>query len=84
MNKAVVVRLDGRRYLGILYSAPDRKEDNYIILTEVSLVPEADAKSRHIEPLPLVQHLLLRVDEIREMQALKETILRKVDKARLK
>lgn len=80
LDKVVVVRLDNRRYLGILFSAPDRKDDNFIILKEVSLLPEGDRQEETIEPLPLVESLLLRVDDIQEIQSLERRVLRKIER----
>lgn len=80
LNRAVVVTTKTKRYGGVLFSAPDGKEDGHIILTSVALVPgdESAAKGNgpiSPEPLPLVDFLLIKLDEVVEIQALKSDIL---------
>jgi hypothetical protein len=70
LNAAVIVETPTARYLGILFSAPDSKEDPHIILSEVSRLPRLGEASKEIEPLPLVRWLLVKFDDIVEIQAL--------------
>lgn len=70
-DKAVVVAVEGNRYMGILDSAPDTKEDRYIILKDVYLLPGPESKLKEIEKLSYVDHLLIKFDDIKEIQALK-------------
>jgi len=78
LNKAVIVSVENRRYLGILFSAPDTKEDKYVILTKVSLLPSPGSGQTTIERLPLVDYLLIKFDDIREIQALTRDVLRRL------
>jgi hypothetical protein len=70
LNAAVIVETPTARYLGILFSAPDSKEDPYIVLSEVSRLPRPSDASKEIEPLPLVRWVLIKFDDIIEIQAL--------------
>ena len=70
LNQAVIVETPQTRYLGILYSAPDTKEDPHIVLSEVSRIPKPGESPQQIERLPLVDSVLIRFDDIIEIQAL--------------
>jgi len=70
LNKVVIVGTPSTRYLGILFRAPDTKGDPHIILSEVSRLPNPESQSNEIEPLPLVRWVLIRFDDIVEIQAL--------------
>jgi hypothetical protein len=74
INRAVVVTTENRRVMGILFSAPDRKGDAHIVLTNVSRVP-AEGENGEIEALPLVESLLIRLDEVVQIEALSSTVL---------
>jgi hypothetical protein len=71
VNKIVVVETTNDRYLGVLHSGPDSKEDPYIILSEVASLPKRGEPSRAPEALPMVNSVLVRFDDIIEIQALK-------------
>jgi uncharacterized protein DUF6338 len=78
--RVVVVTTKNRRYGGVLFSAPDAREDGHIILKDVALLPDeelaAKSDSRLVPvPLPLVEFLLIRLDEVLEIRALKKDIL---------
>ncbi len=87
INRGVVVSLEDRRYIGVLFSAPDRKEDNHIILTGIAEVPKPIDGASHggsylrAEPLPLVDSILIKIDEIKEIQSLNQAVLRKIEDA---
>ena len=70
LNAAVIVETPTTRYLGILFSAPDTKEDPHIVLSEVSRLPKPGDALQEIEPLPLVRWVLIKFDDIIEIQAL--------------
>lgn len=75
VNRTIIVRTRANRYMGILFGAPDTKEDRYVILTSAFLLPEAGSPEPEIEPLPLVSQLLIKWDDIDEIQALTPDIL---------
>ncbi|MBF6570397.1 MAG: hypothetical protein IVW54_16130 [Candidatus Binataceae bacterium] len=79
LNAAVIVQTPSARYLGILFSVPDTKEDPHIILSEVSLLPKPGDASREIEPLPLVRWVLIKFDDIIEIQALTSAAVEQID-----
>ena len=79
LNTAVIVETPAARYLGILFSAPDNKEDPHIILSEVSRLPRPTDASREIEPLPLVRWVLIKFDDIVEIQALTSEAIELID-----
>lgn len=67
----VVVETTNDRYLAVLHTAPDSKEDPHIMLSEVVSLPNRGEPSRLPEPLPMVSSVLVRFDDIVEIQALK-------------
>jgi len=69
IDKGVVVATSQNRYLGKLHSAPDTKEDEYIILSKVALLPEP-GEGTQIEDLPLIRWVLIKFTDIVEIQAL--------------
>jgi len=71
IDRAVVVETTNDRYLGVLHSAPDSREDSYIILSEVSSLPKRGELVRSPERLEGVRWVLIRFDDILEIQALK-------------
>jgi hypothetical protein len=70
LNASVIVETPSARYLGILFSAPDSKEDPHIILSKVARLPRPSDVSQEIESLPLVRWVLVKFDDIIEIQAL--------------
>jgi hypothetical protein len=79
LNQAVIVETPETRYLGILFAAPDSKEDPYIVLSEVSRLPKRGDSNQQIEPLPLVRWVLIKFDDIIEIQALTSEAIEHVD-----
>jgi hypothetical protein len=75
VNKGVIVKVQGVRYMGILYGAPDTAEDKYIILTKVSVLPDVGSEKSKVESIPLVRHVLIKFDDIAEIQSLDESVL---------
>jgi hypothetical protein len=71
IESVVVVETTSDRYLGVLHSGPDSREDTYIILSEVASLPKRGEPSRPPEALPMVNTVLIRFDDIIEIQALK-------------
>lgn len=71
LSRVVVIGTPQSRYLGTLFSAPDTREDSYIVLSNVSLLPPIGVEGA-IEQLPLVRWVLIKFDDIIEMQALTE------------
>lgn len=69
IDKGITVVTADKRYIGVLYSAPDTVEDGYIILTSVWMLPEPNPNRVKPEELKLVKHLLLKIDEISEMRS---------------
>jgi Family of unknown function (DUF6338) len=51
LNAAVIVETPAARYIGILFAAPDSKEDQHIILSEVSRLPRAGDPSQEISSI---------------------------------
>jgi hypothetical protein len=75
----VIVETPAARYLGILFSAPDNKEDPHIILSEVSRLPRPSDAIQEIESLPLVRWVLIKFDDIVEIQALTSEAVESTD-----
>jgi hypothetical protein len=75
INRAVIVNTGDTRYMGVLFGAPDTKEDPHIILSEVSRLPKLGEEPK-IEQLPLVRWVLIKFDDIVEVQALKPEALK--------
>jgi len=71
IDRVIVVETTNDRYLGVLHSGPDSKEDPYIILSEVVSLPKRGEPPRPPEPLSMVNAVLIRFNDIIEMQALK-------------
>jgi len=82
LNAAVIVETPAARYIGILFSAPDSKEDPHIILSEVSRLPRPSDASQKIEALPLVRWLLIKFDDIIEIQALTSAAVEPIESER--
>jgi hypothetical protein len=79
LNAAVIVETPAARYIGILFAAPDSREDPHIILSEVSRLPRAGDASQEIEALPLVRWVLIKYDDIVEIQALTSEAVESTD-----
>ena len=79
VNQVVIVSTPDTRYMGILFGAPDTKDDPHIILSEVSRLPKPGELPTTIEPLPLVRWVLVKFDDIVEVQALKPEALRSAE-----
>lgn len=76
IRKAVVVTTEEKRYMGVLLSAPDRGDDGHVVLGNVFLVHEEEGSQQpRLEPLPLIERFLIRLDQVRDIQILKETVL---------
>jgi|SRR5208283_2638638 len=79
----VVVGTPDNRYLGFLHSAPDTKEDKYVILHRVARLPKPGEPSTEPEDLPYVRWVLVKFDDIVEMQALTGDVEVRTDSSRL-
>jgi hypothetical protein len=80
INQVVIVDTRDTRYMGILFGAPDTKDDPHIILSEVSRLPKPGEQPAEIEQLPLVRWVLVKFDDIIEIQALKPETLKPISK----
>ena len=72
LDRGVEVTVQDDKYLGVLYSAPDNKEDKYIVITKPHLLHE----SGKIEPLTLVDYVVIKLDDISQIRSYKEEILK--------
>ncbi len=80
LDKLIEVRTDKERYIGILYSAPDTQNDNYIIITSPCILKDVNGKTNKI-PLEFVDSIVFRLDEINIVRAYKENLIpQKTDK----
>jgi hypothetical protein len=70
------------KYVGILYSAPDTKEDKYIIITQPRIIQKKDAEYV-LEELKLVDFMAIKFDDIDQIKAFNRSILKKKPKRRL-
>jgi hypothetical protein len=69
LNQVVIVETPETRYLGILFAAPDSKEDPHIVLSEVSRLPKlGDPSQDIIEIQALTSETLERADVARTKQ----------------
>lgn len=75
IDRPVEVIVAGKSYIGILHSAPDTLEDNYIILRNVGFRPYPNPDGRKLEGLSLVEQQLIKIENIIEMRALNDEIL---------
>jgi Family of unknown function (DUF6338) len=75
IGKAIEVKVAEKQYLGILHSAPDTKEDKYIIVTEPYLLVN-DKKGFHYEQMALVKSIIVKFEDISQINAYKEDILK--------
>jgi Family of unknown function (DUF6338) len=78
LDQAVIVTSENKRYLGILASAPDTYDDQHLLLTDVSILPkEGEAAGGQTQPeaLPLVDFMILKFQDVTEIQKLKSSVL---------
>jgi len=73
LNKPIEVTAGDKRYLGILYSAPDSKDDRHIIIINPLLINE---KRRRIENLPLTKEIMFDLEKVSEVKSLSPSILK--------
>lgn len=64
IGRVVVVGTPENRYLGVLHSAPDTKEDRYVILHRVARLPKFGESTTDPENLPYVRWVLIKFDDI--------------------
>lgn len=78
LNSAVRVETLEMRYLGVLSSAPDTADGEHIILRSVAVLPKGEPGiDPKLEPLPLVEEILIKIDQLTSIQLLKPTVLKK-------
>jgi len=70
IDSVVIVQTPDYRYLGTLHSAPDSKEDPYLILSEVAYFLKPGETGPNPKPLPGVRWVLIRFNDMIEIQAL--------------
>lgn len=71
INKAIEISTtEGKHYLGILYSAPDVKDDKYIILTNPGII-----KENQVQQMKSVRQFFVKIDDIKEIKAYDNSIL---------
>lgn len=75
VNKAIEVTIKDTKYIGVLFSAPDTKEDKHIIIAKPKVVIKTE-KGYTIEELPLVDYIAIKFDEIDHIKAFSEKIIR--------
>jgi hypothetical protein len=78
LDQAVIVTSENNRYLGILASAPDTYDDQHLLLTDVSILPKEGQVAGgppQPEALPLVELMLLKFQDVTEIQKLKSSVL---------
>jgi hypothetical protein len=93
IGEAVIVTTHENRYLGMLLGAPDTKEDPYIIIDRVSRLPNPvtdssadqraapiENKAQEIESLPLVRWVLIKFNDVDEVQTLTKDAIETVDR----
>ena len=76
LDKLIEIRTNKERYLGILFSAPDNKHDNYIIITNPCLLKEINGKAQKV-PLDYVDSIVFRLDEVNLVRAYKDVLISK-------
>ena len=72
LDCAIDVTTTNSRYLGVLYSAPDCKDDTHIIITDPGII--VDGK---VERLKTVRQIAIGIDEIKEIKSFKQNLLKK-------
>lgn len=73
LGKAIELETKSGKYIGILQTAPDVKEDRYIILSNPLQILK-DGKKYKVEKLELTQSILISIDEIQEIKSYKSDI----------
>jgi hypothetical protein len=73
MSKPIEVTIKDTKYIGILFSAPDTKEDKHIIITEPKAVIKTE-QGYTIEELPLVDYIAIKFDDIDHIKAFTKKI----------
>jgi len=79
LDKVVEVTIGDLKYVGILFSAPDTKDDKYIILRQPHLIYKTDSGYEK-EELKLIDSMVIKFDDINEIKAYNETILKSKSK----
>jgi hypothetical protein len=75
MNKGIEVTVKDTKYIGVLFSAPDTKEDKHIIVAKPKVVIKT-GKDYTIEELPLVDYIAIKFDKIDHIKAFSEKIIK--------
>ncbi len=75
IDKAVQVSVNGTKYIGILFSAPDTKEDKYIIITNPHQIVSNENGEFSLEKLELVDFMAIKFNNIDEIRAFSEELL---------
>lgn len=71
INKPVEVKTENLRIIGILFSAPDTREDDYILLKDIYFITEAG-----IEKSKINDSILLETNKIEYIISYKDSILK--------
>lgn len=79
LRKAVEVRVGEVKYIGVLYSAPDNKEDEHIIITDPWVVYKDENNKFKTEKLESVSKVVIKFNDISEIKSFKNEILIKKD-----
>jgi len=74
IDKAVEINVGENKYLGILNTAPDKQNDDYIILKQVLLVQGDD-----LVPLNLIDEMVIKIEDIEEIKSFDESILQELN-----
>lgn len=78
LNNAVTFTLEGKTYLGIMVGAPDSNEDKYLMLKDVYILhPDKKDNEEQFEKLQSTETILIKLDEIRAIQVIKDPHLKK-------
>lgn len=81
LDKMIEFKIEDRRYIGVLFKAPDTVDDNYIIVKNLhEIIPvkrrgKAVPDKWEIQPLSLVNQMVLKLSEVKEIKSYKETVL---------
>ncbi|MCW5828953.1 MAG: hypothetical protein KIT79_06520 [Deltaproteobacteria bacterium] len=68
INRGVIVSMDGFKYFGVLFSAPDTKDDSFILLKDVYVVLISQP-NQPPQKLTFVDSVLIRITDINEIQS---------------
>ena len=77
IDKAVEVTVEGKKYIGVLLSAPDTQEDKYIIITDPQLMIQKDDGTYALEKLLLVDFIVIKFNNINEIKVFKGLLKKK-------